>query len=220
MVAGIRVRNQYFTTQIDHNYKNYGFVQVIPVNVVITSPSVDEQGIVQVTVPGINSLVGVRSSLFFYFPMGSFFDGTNWIYTFKFMPPVAITGTQSETVSLFVFNTLESGGLSNIGIRIRHPVTGEIGFHSDMRPLYMEAKSLCTSAFGGTPGQIYCPIITRLCFINNFYAGLGFRAEPFGLRCSGSTIEVRQFTLPSYYALFNTYYDPGEYSVINVTGLS
>lgn len=220
MAAGIRVRNQFFTTQIDHNFRNYGFVQIIPITVTVTFPSVDEQGIVQVSVPGINSLVGVRSQQFFFIPLGSFFDGTNWLYTFKFLPEFTFAGTMSETVQFFVFNTLDGGAFSNLGIRIRHPVTGAIAFHSDMRPLQMTAKNPCTVGFSGDGSRVFCPIVTRVCFINNFYSGLGYRSEPYALRCAGSTVQVKQFTLPSYYSFFAEHYDAGEYTVIDVTGLS
>lgn len=220
MPAGIRVRNQFFTTQIDHNFKNYGFVQIIPVTVSMTFPSLSEQGLIQVTVPGVNSLAGIRCGTFFYCPLGSYFDGTNWLYTFKFLPEFVFTGTATETVYVYVFNTPASGGFSNLGIRIRNPVTGEIAFHSDMRPLYMEAKRPCTSGFSGAGGRVYCPIITRFCFINNFYSGVGYRLEPYALRCVGNDIQVKQFSLPSYYAYFASHYEAGEYAVIDVTGLS
>lgn len=220
MAPGLRVRNQFFTTQIDHNFKNYGFQQIIPMVVSITSPSVDEQGLVQVTVPGVNALVGVRTQLFFYIPLGSYFDGANWTYTFKFMYEFGFTGTISDTVQFYVFNSPEGGAYSNVGIRIRHPVTGELGFHSDMRPLYMEAHRPCTVAFTGAAGNIYCPIVTRVCFINNFYSGIGYRNEPYALRCVGSGIQVKQTSLSSTYLAFFEYYDAGQYAVINVTGLA
>lgn len=219
MSWGIRIRGNGFQTQIDHNFKNYGFLQIIPVTVTMTFPSVPEQGLVQVTVPGLNSLVGVRCEQFFYFPLGSYFDGTNWLYTFKFFPEFVATGTFSETVKFYVFNTLEVGALPNVGIRIRHPVTGELVFHSAMRPLNMVAKTPCTAAFYGDPARLFCPIVTRFCFINNFYAGVGYRLEPYGLRCVGSTIGVKQYSLPANYAGFFTYFDAGEYAAIDVTGL-
>jgi hypothetical protein len=222
MAVGIRVTNDYGTTQIDQDYKNYGFVQIIPITVTVTSPSQNPQlqGLIQVTVPGLNALAGIRCTNFYYTNRGSYFDGSNWVFTFRAIPGASFSGTLTDTVYVYVFNSLETTTFSNVGIRVRHPTTGEIAFHSDMRPLYIEALRPCNQGYSGDPSRVYCPLITKMSYKSTFISGRGYFFSQDYIRIAGSTVQTIETGEANDVAGFFEYSDHGEYAMIDVTDYS
>lgn len=214
MPAGLQIFNDTGTVQIDENWKNYRFRQKIPITLSWTIPSLDTINRYTLVVAGEGVMVACKASVLFPYMPVSYFDGTNYYFQWTFLPP-PVAGSFSETVEFYVFDTPDVGASSNVGMEIRN-ASGQIVFHSDMKPMKVAGFLSAASTFTGTPGRSYVPLI----------ATQPFRTEPFG---SGRRIYAR--TLQTFghqiipnsqlteYGALGTWDAGGTYAAIDVTGL-
>lgn len=216
MPAGLTIFNTHGTTQIDENWRNFGFRGKIdyPVSVGGSTESVD----VTINIPGEAVMVACRANVFRPVPMNSYFDGTNWMFRWRFIPPFIGTA-YSETVEFFIFDVLPDGGFSNVGLEV-FDASGKRVFHSDMAPMRVPTGGVLpgTSSFTGEAGRSYVPLILRNPIFSEVYPfPTGIRHSTYALYCSGSSIisEYRGLGTPSLVPFGST----GLYAAVDVTGL-
>ncbi len=214
MPAGLQIVNAYGTVQIDENWKNYGFKQIIDVGISVVLPAGTPNVIYDLVVPGQMAMVAFRASTFRGTILNSRFDGSNYIFKFLFEPPPAI-GTVSETIRFYVFDVPQTGGLSNVGLEVFN-AGGERVYHSDIDVMKIAAVLPCNVGFSGDPSRAYAPLIA----IPPFYKPGGTGNLWFwALLTSGHVITPLE-QISRYVAPFSGAGGTGLYAVIDVTGLS
>lgn len=214
MDAGLIIYNDASTVQIDQNYRNFGFKQMIPVFFDITLPAVTPYRTYTLVVPGEKAMVAVKASTFRVVMVNSWFDGTYYTYNYYLMPPTT-SGYVSETVEFYVFDVIQSGAFSNVGMEV-YNAASQVVFHSDMRPMKIAGFQYVSSTahvFTGTPGRTYVPLINT----NPLFVAAG-RVNAWALRVvDHQIIPFEQITPKSSpYGWSNN----GSFTAIDVTGLA
>lgn len=218
MPAGLTIRNNAGTVQIDENWRNFGFRQIIPVTITTTNANPPGNTVYNLTVSGQEVLVACRATTICALPGKSYFDGSNW--TFQWIFFTEFSGqTITETVEFFVFD-LMNGTYSNVGLEIFN-AAGQRVFHSDQGVMKVgsSASLPITTAFSGAPGRSYVPLIERNPVHGvNLGLPIGYRLASYALRVSGSNI------VPTFIQTSNgasgEYATRGLYAAIDVTGLA
>lgn len=223
MPAGLTIVNDFNTVQIDENWRNYGFKTKFS-QVFTTSddlggpPPIIDYGF---SVSGTNALLcAVRSPVQEPFRLHSYFDGSTWTFNWKFLHDsgdVYVPGSHTGTVDFFIFDVLDGGGFSNVGIEVFN-AAGQRVYHSDMQVMRCEAIQPCTTPFSGPAGRSFAPLILRNPAGGTPVGGVGFRAAQYCVRCDGTNITSRRRYLSSSGTLI-TSVDPGLFAAIDVTGL-
>jgi|GEM_PF-4246303 len=221
MPAGLQVFNSFGTVQIDENWKNYGFRQIVPVSFTL-EPPIPGQSAAPVdytlTLSGAAVLVAARSELLQVVAGGSLLSGTTWTFNWRIHPPPAPApgASYSETVIFYVFDVPVSGGFSNVGLEVFN-ASGERVFHSDMDVMKIRSVQPCSSGFTGLSGRIYAPLIV-LNPIKSTYTGSSYVLSSRALRASGSALTSSVVNVPG--TGFLEFGDEGLYAAVDVTGLS
>lgn len=215
MPAGLQVFNDFGTTQIDENWKNYGFRQKF--SVPLSAGPTDQPVPVQLPLTGVAPLVAVRAGTLMPIPMHSHLDGSSWIFNWRFYAPF-INQIYNETVDFYVFDVPWSGGFSNVGIEVFN-ASGERVYHSDMPVMTVPSGGVqpCNAGFSGASGRIYAPLV----LMNPARAeveGPGFRHWSRALRVSGADILSSDWRIGT--AALVPAANEGLYAAVDVTGLS
>jgi len=229
--AGLRISNQWGSVQIDQNWRNYGFRQKVPVTITAygTGEPIGYGGYqYQLVLSGTPALrVACRATELLPVKMHSYFNGSTWFLNWlflKWLPPVA-DGSEAipvtETVQFYVFDVLDFGTFSNVGLRVFNP-SMQLVFHSDapMMKLGYSGAGVqgCNIPFLGGPGRSYVPLILRNPIHGHGVGGVGYRIASHCLRVSGSTIITDDRQVRSLGAS-DAYENVGAYAAIDVTGL-
>lgn len=220
MPAGLTIYNTENTVQIDENWKNYGFRQAIPVFFSVTSTSLPAGWggqPYQLVVSGSPQLLcACLAESLHVLKMQSFYDGTNWTFTWVICPP--FPGTYSETIVFYIFDRMDSS-YSNVGLEV-FDAAGERVFHSDAPVMRLGSDSNpgvqgCTTTFVGDAGRLYVPLI-----LMQPLAGQGSRIQSWPLLRSAHTIYSGPMRQYGSFGSLSTFEEPGLYAAIDVTGLS
>lgn len=214
MPAGLQIINDAYTVQIDENWKNFCFRQVIDVGIAITLPTLTPYVIYDLVVPGQTAMVACACTTFYGTILNSRFDGSNYIFKFLFMPPT-VAGYVAETVRFYVFDVPPSGGFSNVGLEVFN-AAGERVYHSDVDVMKIAGVASCDTGFTGTPGRTYVPLVAVPSFFKP--PGTG-RLSFWALFSSGHVITPGE-TITPYTAPFSGSGGPGLYAAVDVTGLA
>jgi hypothetical protein len=216
MPAGFQVFNSHGTTQIDENWRNYGYRGKIIYPITISSAGPFQADAV-FTLAGEAVMIACRSTVFRPTPLNSNFDGTTWMFRWRFFPQFTATN-YFENVEFYIFDVLPDGGFSNVGLEV-FDAAGKRVFHSDMSPMRVPPGGIlpATSGFTGEPGRIYAPLILRNPIFSELVGGIG-RHSTYTLYSSGSSI------IPDYRhigsASLALYPTSGLYAAVDVTGQS
>lgn len=218
MPSGLTIFNTSNTVQIDETWRNYGFRQIIPVNITTTNTNPPGNTVYNLSVTGQEVLVACKASTLCALPGRSYFDGTTWTFQWVFFTEF-VGDTINETVEFYVFDMMNSA-YSNVGLEIFN-AAGQRVFHSDQSVMKVGTSGSLpiTSTFTGVPGRSYVPLIERN-GVHGMDMGfpVGFRLASYALRVSGSTIFPTLITTPN--GSTGAYPTRGLYAAIDVTGLS
>lgn len=211
MPAGLQIFNDFGTVQIDENWKNYGFRQIVPVY--LETGGVDYYSL---TLTGLSVLVAVRTTSMHVIPMGSLVSGTTWTFDFRYAGE--FSGGAAETVYFYVFDVPYWQSYSNLGMEVFN-ASGERVFHSDMDVMKVPSGGVqpCNSNFYGAPGRIYAPLVL-LNPIRSEFTGSNYFQSTRSLRVSGSNI--LSTNVPIGAGSFLEFANEGLYAAVDVTGLS
>lgn len=215
MTAGLTIFNASNTVQIDQNWRNYGFRQIIPVAI-----GTDSSGAVryQLNVSGSPALLcACRASTLYPFKLHSWYSSGSWRFNWLFYRPDGMSDPVTETVQFYIFDVLDTGGFSNIGLEVFLD-GGPRVFHSDAPVLKTSPVQGCDTSFIGTPGRTYVPLIMRNPVFGAFIAGAGYRLCFHTLRVSGSNIITEQKLTPN--GATGAYANSGAFMPVDVSGLS
>lgn len=218
MTFGLTFMNTSGTVQIDETWQNYGLVQKIPVTVTAynTSPPnpAGYNGMpVGLTVSGTQSLlVACRAEVLQPCMLHSYYSGGTWTFNWVFVIPGAIAVT--ETVQFYIFDVLDGSSFGSLGVKVLRG-DGSLVFHSDALPMRLSGVLGCDTAFNGTPGRSYVPLIMRSS-AHGISAGGGSRLAFHTLRVSGSSI-ITSLTGPGAFGATGVYPNPGAYAALDVT---
>lgn len=221
MPAGLTVYNTSGTVQVDENWRNYGFRQIIPVSITsyTTSPPnpAGYNGMpYALTVSGSAALlVACVAENLIPVKLHQYYNGSSWTFNWVFMCEFAGT-TVTETVKFYVFDTMD-GTYSNVGLEVFN-ASGIRTFHSDAPVMKLGGIQTCNNGFNGTSGHSYAPIILQNPLCGYLFGG-GYRCFFYCLRTSGSTISS-SFVGPGNFGATAPYTNYGQYAAIDVTGLS
>lgn len=210
MAVGIRVLNTSGTVQIDENWKNFGFGSKVSVPFAIVLPAVTPYLTYTLTVPGAKAMVGVRASTFRPVLVNSWFDGTNYVYNYYIIPPVAV-GLITETVDFYVFDVPTGGAPAGAMMKVFN-ASGELVFHDGIELLKIADYLPATTTFTGTVGRTYVPLIG----INPLFIA-GGRVHAWALRVVGNQIIPEDNITPKF--SISSWTNAGTYAAIDVTGL-
>ncbi len=216
MPAGLQVINTHGTTQIDENWRNYGYRGKItyPISISATGPGLADAVLY---LAGEAVMIACRSTVFRPTPLNSNFDGTTWTFRWRFLPEF-IAVDYFENVEFYIFDVLPDGGFSNVGLEV-FDAAGKRVFHSDMSPMRVPPGGIlpATSGFTGDSGRIYAPLILRNPIFTQMFENLA-RHATYTLYCSGnSIISDYRFLGSTSLGLYGT---SGLYAAVDVTGLS
>ncbi len=220
MPAGLQIFNDSGTVQIDENWKNFGFRQIIPVTLT-AGPMVGGPTDIapyQLSVPGSAALVAVRAATLKPILMHSYLSGGVWTYNWQFYPPF-VSGSYTETVNFYVFDVPYSGSFSTVGLEVFNS-TGERVFHSDMDVMKIPpgaSVQACNTSFTGVPGRIYAPLIV-VNPVRAVFTGSSYRHATRSLQVSGSNIVSSNQDLSS--STIGEFANEGLYIPIDVTEYS
>lgn len=221
MATVVRFRNSFGTTQIDAGWRNYGFQskQTATITAYLTSPPnpAGYNGMTyQMTASGTDVLIACRALTLMPVLLHTYASGGTWTYNWLFVPPGASPVT--ETVTFYIFDLL-TGPFGPVGLRLKKP-TGELTFHSDSRPMQVGAIQGCDTAFTGTAGHIYAPLITRSpVFGVSMGFPIGYRLWSHCLRGSGNSIISNTSGPLGAFGASGSYSNAGQYAALDVTGL-
>lgn len=230
MPAGITIINDGGTTQIDENWKNYGYRQRIPVTVTAydTSPP-NPPGFngatYQLVVSGSPQLlIACKAAELLPVKQQSYFDGSTWYSTWLFMKQLGLLGTGgvTETVWFYIFDAMD-GAYSNVGLEVFN-AGGQRVFHSDSPVMRLGGANVgiqpCNAYFVGDAGREYVPLILQNPFVTA-NVGSGYRHFSYGNRSVGSNILAEG--TPQLGVSGSTIFGvdiPGLYAAIDVTGFT
>lgn len=228
MPAGLTIYNDAGTVQIDENWKNYGFIQKIPVTITsYTSSPPNPAGWngmpYQLVVSGSPQLlVGCKSATLQGIKQFSYYSAGTWYLNWLFMIPWWMGGPQTETVWFYVFDTMD-GTYSNVGFEVFN-AAGERVFHSGAPLMRLGGASPgiqpCNVPFIGDVGREYCPLILVPPFwVANISLTQGNRHFSWGNRSIANYITADETAQLGAMASLAVSALPGLYAAIDVTGL-
>lgn len=222
MPSGLTIYNTSNTVQIDENWRNYGFKYKFSQSFTTSDdlggpPPVIDYGF---TANGTNALLcAVKSPVQEPFRLHSYFDGSTWSFNWKFLHDsgdVYVPGSHTGTVDFYIFDVLDGGGFSNVGLEVFNASAQRV-YHSDMQVMRCETIQLCSSSYTGPGGRSFAPLILRTPAGGQAVGGVGFRAAQYCVRSNGTNITSRIRSLSGHGTLI-TSVDPGLFAAIDVTG--
>lgn len=226
MPAGLTIFNQGGTTQIDENWKNYGFRYKFSGTFTVydtspPNPTGFNGATYQVVLGGSpQMLVACKAAVLLPIKQHSFYSGGTWTLNWLFMKQLGVFGAVSETVEFYVFDTMD-GSFSNVGMEVFN-AAGERVFHSDAPVMRLGGANVgvqpCNTPFYGDSGRTYVPLILTPPFVAAS-VGFGTRHFSYGNRSLGSYIHAEGTPQLGSTASLTSADLPGLYAAIDVTGL-
>ncbi|WP_126111820.1 MULTISPECIES: hypothetical protein [unclassified Bosea (in: a-proteobacteria)] len=199
--------------QIDENWKNYGFKQLIPLSVHVAAGSNFTANTYSVSVAGEAILIAPVTSNLAVTVLRTEYVGGVWTFYLLIMRQFILSFDEFETAQIYVFDIIPPAPFSNVGLEVFNAL-GERTFHSDMNPLKARAVLPGSVGFGGPSDRVYAPL--ALTHTRHFDPISGI--QYWGLRRSGSTIFPTQYNIPGG-GFFGVSVNDGLYAAVDVTGL-
>jgi len=223
MVAGLQIINDYGTTQIDQDWRNFGFRQKFSVGFTL-SPALPGQTAApqnySLPLTGVACMVAAKSDVLCPVPYASNLSGSSWTFDFRIFPPPTPTPgvSYSGTVEFYVFDVPWAGGFSNVGLEVFDAI-GQRVYHSDMDVMRVPSGGVqnCAADFFGESGRVYAPLVLRNP-IRSYYNGVQYFLYTRTLRSIGSNIITGDQPVEAGSFLEENNY--GLYAAVDVTGLS
>lgn len=213
MPAGLTIRNDLGSVQIDENWRNYGLRQIIPMTVTIPANQSFVANTYSVSAAGEAVLIAPKSSNLFVIPQRTTFSGGIWTYYLLIMRQFILNFEESETVDIYVYDLLSGGGLGNVGLEV-FDASGQRVFHSDMDPMKAADVLPGSSGFTGASGKVYVPLFLTHTRHFDPFNGIQF----WGFRSIGNTITTTELNLPGG-GFAGTSTNAGLYAAVDVTGI-
>lgn len=214
MPAGLFVLNDYGSVQIDDNWKNWGFKQLIPLSVHIAAGTNFNANTYSLSVAGEAVLIAPVSTNLAVSVVRTEFSGGVWTYHFIILRQFALGFDETETAYIYVFDAMPGSSFSNVGLEVFNALSQRV-FHSDMNPLKARDVLPGSSGFTGDTGKTYAPL--ALTHTRHFDPTNGI--QYWGLRSFGSFITAMEHNVAGG-GFFGTSINAGLYAAVDVTGLS
>jgi hypothetical protein len=214
MPAGLAILNDYGSVQIDENWKNWGFKQLIPMSVHIPASTNFLANVYSLSVAGDAVLIAPVSQNLAVSVVRTEYSGGVWTYHFIILRQFILSYEETETAYIYVFDAMPGSSFSNVGLEVFNAL-GQRVFHSDMNPLKARAVLPGSSGFSGTSGRTYAPL--ALTHTRHFDPVNGI--QYWGLRSFGSYITAMEHNVAGG-GFAGTSVNDGLYAAVDVTGLS
>lgn len=214
MPAGLYILNDYGSVQIDENWKNYGFKQLIPMAVTVAAGTNFNANTYSLSVAGDAVLIAPVTTNLAVSVVRTTFSGGVWTFYFIILRQFALSYEEAETAYIYVFDVMPGTTFSNVGLEVFNAL-GQRVFHSDMNPLKARAVLPGSSGFTGTSGRVYAPL--ALTHTRHFDPVNGI--QYWGLRSFGSYITAMEHNVAGG-GFVGTSVNDGLYAAVDVTGLS
>lgn len=214
MPAGLYVLNDYGSVQIDENWKNYGFKQMIPMNVHVPAGTNFIANVYSLSVAGDAVLIAPVSTNLAVSVVRTEYSGGVWTFHFIIMREFIQSYREDETAYIYVFDAMPGTSFSNVGLDVFN-AAGQRVFHSDMNPMKARAVLPGNSGFTGTPGRIYAPL--ALTHTRHFGPITGIQYWAF--RSFGSYITAMEHNIAGG-GYVGSDGNVGLYAAVDVTGLA
>lgn len=204
MAIGLRIKNSHGTTQIDADYFNLFLVDKFTATI-----SVPVTTAYSFSVAGDVVAIAVKVWPETFTVTAATFSGGVWTYRLSFFNNPDTTGTCTFTVYAFGKAPTPT---ATVGLKVKKP-TGELIYHSQFKPLRIQAVVGGTSNYTGPAGRDLAVMVLGMPLY-------GFGVFPtavfdtFSPRVSGNVVELVQVTVAPGVAGFSR---AGSYAAVDVT---
>lgn len=179
MATGFKSYRSDGTVQIDDEYKTLTLKEVRTASISATGSVLT---IHSFSLTASNLMIAVRCQTLMYSAHQVVKSGTSWVINFAFMSQ---SGTQSETVTFYIFTDPEISPGSHLNI---YNSGGTLVFSDETRPIRIRSVVAGNSGYTGASGRVYAPVL--LARSDGVFAvnGILFDVYYYFYRCSGDSI--------------------------------